>query len=173
MQFRLTTPFRRVLIAPDKFKGTLAAGEAARAMSAGLKRFCAEEGFRPEILVRPLADGGEGSHETLKELEPGLVERRMALTPAVGDARPIPYLARDNDRYLETALVIGLELPGSRDVPVEERRTNGVGEWIASMIEEAPNVERLDLHLFLGGSATSDGGFGVARALGFRFLVAL
>ncbi len=194
----------RILIAPDKFKGTLSAMQAARAIRDGALAAAAETrdpaktqppGIECELLplfeLRPLADGGEGSHDCLRELGAGdtagalrLREEHMQLSDPNGAPRSVPYLVATHadpetgaqHRYLETALAIGLTLPGARDASILDRTTRGVGEWLAQSVAgharanpDAQTAPRLELHLFLGGSATSDGGFGLARALGFRF----
>lgn len=171
----------RVLIAPDKFKGTLSADQAARAMADGVRD--ALDATSLELALRPLADGGEGSHDCLRALHAGdgrqrcgvlLEEARMNVSDSVGRPITATYLtatdASDGTarHYLETAAVIGLELPGARDVSILDRTTAGVGQWLANLLS-AQSAQRLEFHLFLGGSATSDGGFGLARALGFRF----
>ncbi|MEQ9364027.1 MAG: glycerate kinase [Leptospirales bacterium] len=166
----------RVLIAPDKFKGTLTAAQAARAMREGVQAALADAA----IECRPLADGGEGSHDCLRELagsgaSVGLRELSMPLTNPNGEVRIVPYLEsvqpdghQVRHRYLETALAIGLTLPGARQTSILDRTTRGVGEWLARGIADCEDPAA-GLHLFLGGSATSDGGFGLARALGFEF----
>lgn len=170
----------RVLIAPDKFKGTLSAADAARAMTAGVRDAAAIAQISPAIQCRPLADGGEGSHDCLHELKgggenPELRECIADLADANGCAAPVKFLEsvepgprNPKHYYLETALAIGLTLPGARDRSILDRTTRGVGDWIKTAITGSANLP-VGLHLFLGGSATSDGGFGLARALGFRF----
>ena len=185
----------RILIAPDKFKGTLRGEEAAAAIARGLRMAAA----RPEIATqlktkfgsdqleiecRPLADGGEGSHDCLRTLlatertlpgQPDL-ENTLPLPDACGRPVQVHWLAtrkntqpQQHDYYLETARVIGLIMPGARDVSILDRSTEGVGVWLAAMLAGTPSHSRINLHLFLGGSATSDGGCGLARSLGFRF----
>ncbi|MCR9144652.1 MAG: glycerate kinase [bacterium] len=187
----------RVLIAPDKFKGTLSAAAAARAMRAGVqdaladgaKNFARGSGETKDIEFsiecKPLADGGEGSHDCLRELSESagldllLRENSARLADPNGAPRAVSYLESDPTNrgerglhcYLETALAIGLTLPGARKQSILDRTTRGVGEWMAARIaDDAATDAPIALHLFLGGSGTSDGGFGLARALGFRFL---
>jgi len=154
----------RILIAPDKFKATLSAPEAAAAMQRGAQSFARNRRRSAECLLRPLADGGEGSHASLHALRPDLNEATIALPDAIGRKQSVVYLEDGVSRavYLETALVLGLELPGTRSLSVQERTSAGVGRWIRVMLESGAR----ELHLFLGGSGTSDGGFGLARELG-------
>lgn len=152
----------RILIAPDKFKGTLNAQEVAQNIAQGLLDVLPDA--RIEII--PMADGGEGTAE------------------AVCDARGCSWLeckAHDplgrqiNARYgwidqEKLAVMEMSEAAGMRRVSESERdpiraTTFGVGE----MIFDASKRGAKEIIIGLGGSATNDGGFGMARALGFRF----
>ncbi len=167
-----------VLIAPDKFKGTLSARAAAEAMAAGVRNFARASGRPARIMLRPLADGGEGSREILAQLRPDLRELGLAAF----DARDLPIQAPalvdppgtpGRRAWLESAEIIGLLLPGAAAAPILERSTRGVGAAIRACAapagpDGAGSVR--EIGVFLGGSATSDGGFGLALELGFRFL---
>lgn len=167
-----------VLIAPDKFKGTLSARAAGDAMAAGVENFARAQARPAKLTIRPLADGGEGSREILAELWPELQERRLATFDS--GERPItvralydPPEASERRVWLESAEIIGLLLPAARTTPILDRTTRGVGAAICTCLDPAeksgaPAVR--EIGIFLGGSATSDGGFGLARELGFRFL---
>ena len=166
-----------ILIAPDKFKGTLSAAEAARAMADGTARALKARGVLDAgVLLRPLADGGEGSHACLRELRPELEEHVFDTVDANGTKIQASYLSAGNGTgrhvYLETARVIGLEMPGARDRSILNRSTAGIGRWLRAVLDaHAQNHgdAALHVHLFLGGSCTSDAGFGIARELGLRF----
>ncbi len=156
---------RRFLIAPDKFKGSLSASEAAAAMAEGLRR------NRPdaEIDLCPIADGGEGFMETLAATLKG----RWISCPAV-DAlnRPIDsrYVLAET-AHGPTAVLEMAETAGIWRIAADERdplraTTKGVGQQIAHAIREH-GVKRLILGI--GGSATNDGGSGMAAELGVRF----
>ena len=154
-------------------------------MAAGVRQFLDRQKLTdeaPEILLRPLADGGEGSLDALLELSPAGRRLQMELPGPDGNPLTVPWVYEANEHtialYLETALVIGLELPGGRRLPPLRRNTAGVGVWINRAIAIARDeivrrtpgsATEIQIHLFLGGSATSDGGFGMARELGFRF----
>ncbi|MEW6555635.1 MAG: glycerate kinase [Actinomycetota bacterium] len=153
----------RVLIAPDKFKGSLGANEAARAMARGFARGWPEA----EVLTCPLADGGEGTMELLVAATGGktipcevtgpLGERRRALLGVLGDGRTA---------MVEMAAASGLAL-----VPPEKRdpryaTSAGTGDLIRNALDQG--LRRIIVGI--GGSATNDGGAGMAAALGARFL---
>ncbi len=153
----------KVLVAPDKFKGSLSAQEAARAMAEGL----AEGWPGLETLLRPLADGGEGTMEVLVKATGGktipfevtgpLGEPVKALLGVLGDGRTV---------VVEMAQASGLQLvpPGRRNPLLAT--TRGTGE----LISHALDMGYRDIIVAVGGSATNDGGTGMARALGARFL---
>jgi glycerate kinase len=157
---------RRFLIAPDKFKGSLTACQAAAAMAAGLRRIFPEA----ELDLCPIADGGEGFMETLAPT----LKARWIECPAV-DAlgRPITsryLLAETPDgltAILEMAETAGMWRLHPAELSPLDASTAGVGQQMAHAIREH-RVSRIILGL--GGSATNDGGCGMAAALGVDFL---
>lgn len=152
----------RVLIVPDKFKGTLTAPEAATAIARGWSDVRPQD--RLELV--PMSDGGEGFGEILGE-RLGAERRACATTDAAGrSCRAEWWVAPDaGTAIFETAQVNGLvRLPPGQYHPFQ-LDTFGIGAVLRD-IEQA-GVRRLILGL--GGSATNDGGFGLARALGWIF----
>jgi glycerate kinase len=151
----------RVLISPDKFKGSLNASAAAEALRAGW------QAARPsdECRCLPIADGGEGFIDAIESTgnwEPLKVHVRGPL----GKTVVTNALVCGSRAAIETSAACGLHL-----VPQEFRNptktsTFGVGELL--LCAAAQNISLL--YAGLGGSATIDGGYGMARALGFRFL---
>ena len=157
---------RRFLIAPDKFKGSLTAPEAAAAIAEGIRRIDPDA----ELDICPIADGGEGFMETLISTLAG----KWVPCPAV-DA-----LGREiESRYVlaqtpegPTAILEMAETAGLWRLAADERNpmqatTRGVGLQIVHAISEH-GARRIILGL--GGSATNDGGCGMAAALGINFL---
>jgi glycerate kinase len=154
----------RVVIAPDKFKGSLTAAEAAKIIEAGLRR------ARPDVdtVLLPVADGGDG---TLAAILAGGAERVEAqVSGPTGEPVNAAFaLTGDDGAMVEMAEASGLRrLPGGRVVP-RDATTYGTGELILAALDRG--VRRLLLGI--GGSATTDGGTGMAAALGVRFLDAL
>jgi glycerate kinase len=153
----------RWLVAPQEFKGTLTAAEAAAALAEGLRQ--GAPGV--ELDVAPLADGGPG---TVDALLAGVGGERVTRTVQGPLGAPVraTYGLLDSGRtaVIEMAAASGLSLlaPGERD----PRRTStfGTGELMRAALEGG--CERLILGL--GGSATNDGGTGALAALGFRVL---
>ncbi|WP_257460572.1 glycerate kinase [Archangium lipolyticum] len=153
----------RWLVAPQEYKGTLTAAEAAAALSEGLRQ--GAPGV--ELDVAPLADGGPG---TVDALLTGVGGERVTLTVQGPLGAPVraTYGLLDSGRtaVIEMAAASGLSLlaPGQRDP--RRASTSGTGELMRAALDGG--CERLILGL--GGSATNDGGTGALAALGFRFL---
>ncbi len=150
-----------VLLAPDSFKGTLSALEAAQAMAAGVRRVC------PDAAVRLLlmADGGEGTLEAVLAACPGELCDCVVSGPD-GTSRAVRYATAQVDgartAIIEVARVVGPGLPAVASCPVEARSTRGVGELLLHAL--AAGHRRFLVGL--GGSSTNDGGAGLLAALG-------
>lgn len=153
----------KIVIAPQGFKGSMSAAEAARAMEQGVKAF----DKAADTVVLPVADGGAGTVDALAAATGGrLVEERVhgplgePITAAWG-------LSGDSSTaFIEVAAASGLAL-----VPLEKRNplhttTFGTGELILAALERG--ISRMVIGL--GDSATVDGGTGIAAALGVKFL---
>ena len=152
----------KFVIAPTAFKGTLTPGEAAEAMAAGIRR--RHPGADLDIV--PISDGGDGFLECLSR--PLAAERRSVIVRGPVHA-PVaaPFgLTQGGTAVVEAALAVGLALlaPGSLDAI--GATSGGLGELLA----EARQAGAAEILLGLGGSASTDGGTGMARALGYRFL---
>jgi glycerate 2-kinase len=153
----------RVVIAPDKFKGSLSAADAAGAMACGVTRACPGA----TIVVVPMADGGEGTVDALVAATAGSVHEAVVTGPRGESLRASFGLSGDGrTAVIEMAAASGLVL-----VPKHERNplvatTRGTGELILAAI--ALGAKRLIVGI--GGSATNDGGAGLGQALGFRLL---
>lgn len=151
----------RVVLAPDKFAGTLTAAEAARAMAAGWRR------ARPADDVRevPMADGGEGTLAVVAAAVPGARRHLVEVADARGRATEAAWLQLPDGRALvEAAQACGLSrlAPGDRDPLLTT--SFGVGQ----LLRAAADAGATAIVVGLGGSATVDGGVGTAIALGAR-----
>jgi glycerate kinase len=152
----------RILIAPDKFKGSLSAREVADNIAAGLRDVLPDA----TIEVMPIADGGEGTADVICQACHGewvSCDAHDALGRAI-EAR-YAWLRERTMAAMEMS-----EAAGTRRIAPEQRdlfraNTSGVGE----MMKDAANRGAKEILIGLGGSATNDGGFGMARSLGFRF----
>src|ERR1051326_259221 len=152
----------KLLISPDKFKGTLTAHAAASAMAAGWKS------ARPydELELLPISDGGDGFGEMLSIL----LQAQLQTAKAVDAAhRPCEaswwWPPASQPAIIESARVIGLaQLPPGKYHPFE-LDTEGLG----MLLQAAAAKGAARCLVGIGGSATNDGGFGLARALGWQF----
>jgi glycerate kinase len=153
----------RILVAPDKFKGSLGARDVADSIATGLRDVLPDA----KIEVRPVADGGEGTADVISQACAGEWINCDA-HDAFGRAITARYLWL-RDRMI--AVMEMSEAAGGWRIAPDERdplraNTFGVGE----MMKDADSRGAKEILIGLGGSATNDGGFGMARALGFRFL---
>ncbi len=150
----------RVVLAPDKFKGSLTAAEVAEALAAGLVDILPQL----ETIMLPVADGGDGT--VAAALSAGFDKITVDAVGPTGEPVQASY-ALDGDRALvELAAVVGLSmLPGGRLDPLGSH-TYGLGLVIADAIRRGATT----VVLGLGGSASTDGGAGMVQALGARLL---
>jgi glycerate kinase len=152
----------KILIAPDKFKGTLTAQQAAEAMARGWRRARPED----ELELLPMSDGGDGFGEIISHLL-GATPRTFKTVDAAH--RPVEAVwwwhEATKTAIIESALVVGLAmLPHGKYHPFE-LDTRGLGE----LLQAAAGHGAKRCLVGIGGSATNDGGFGMARALGWQF----
>lgn len=149
-----------VLLAPDKFKGTLSGAEVAESLAAGIRV------RRPGADVRslPVADGGDGS---LAAFEAAGFERvTLGASDAAGRSAPTWYVRRGEVAVVELAQVAGLARPGVPPIPLAPltATSRGLGEVIAHALDGGC----ARVLVGIGGSASTDGGLGLVQALGAR-----
>ncbi|MGQ9837957.1 MAG: glycerate kinase [Cyanobacteriota bacterium] len=163
MESGLGTVPKRILVCPDSFKGSLTATEAAESIARGIHQVLPSA----EVELIPLADGGEGTLDALLAVLGGK-KQGLWVTGPLGDPVWAEYgiLTSGQLAVLELAQVAGLTL-----VPPEKRdptrtTTYGLGELLRAVCQQ-PIPE---IWVGLGGSATVDGGAGMAQALGYRLL---
>jgi glycerate kinase len=153
----------RVLVAPDKFKASLTARDAAEAIARGWYRAwpaC-------EMVTHPVADGGDGTLEVV-EVATGAQRRFAGARDARGRRHEVPWLwdVAARAAWMEISLVAGLAGLSADERHPLTATTAGVGDLIRAATQEG--AERI--FVALGGSATNDAGCGLAATLGFRFL---
>lgn len=152
----------KIVIAPDSFKGSLTARQAADAIERGVRRATPDV----DIISIPMADGGEGTVRALVDATGGrLISVRV--TGPLGEPVAATYgiLGDGTTAVIEMAEAAGLHLVGAMPDPLHAT-TRGVGELILDALGHG--AERIIVGL--GGSATNDGGAGMAQALGIRLL---
>jgi len=152
----------RILVAPDKFKGSLDARGIAENVAAGLRDALPDA----KIDIVPMADGGEGTAEVICDALGGSWLKCRVHDPLGREIDAhYAYINGQKLAVMEMSEAAGMRRlrPNERDVDLSS--TFGVGEMIVNAASRGPR----DIVVGLGGSATNDGGFGMARALGFRF----
>ncbi|PXX44658.1 glycerate kinase [Aquitalea magnusonii] len=150
----------RWLLAPDSYKGSLEAAAVAEAMQRGIERADPQA----ECLLRPMADGGEGTQDALYAAVGGQW-LQFPVCNATGDTIMAPcLLLPDGTAVLEVARIIGL--PEAGDSPVAQRSSRGVGQMLAALLQSGQRR----IAVALGGSSTNDGGAACLAALGLQLL---
>lgn len=159
----------RIVIAPDKFKGSLSAAEVCSHLEKGLQ---AAAGGNLEVARIPVADGGEGTLDAA--VGSGFTRRSAVVAGPSGEPVTAEFAVRGNEAVIEMAAASGLALlsaqalvggrPGS--TAARTATSLGTGQLIAAALDAGCNR----IILGVGGSANTDGGAGVLQGLGARFL---
>ncbi|MEH7885243.1 glycerate kinase [Bacillus sp. JJ1609] len=153
----------KIVIAPDSFKESLTALEAALAIEKGMKKVLPDADF----IKVPMADGGEGTVQSLVDATGGKIISKTVTGPLGESVEAFFGISGDEKTaVIEMAAASGLHL-----VPAEKRNplittTRGTGELIAAALDYG--IDRIIIGI--GGSATNDGGAGMAKALGIKLL---
>ena len=147
----------KVLVAPDKFAGTLTAVEAAEAIAEGWRRRAPHD----VLDLAPMSDGGPGFVDVLHAALGGTLLAVRVTGPAGGEV-PAAVLVAGDTAYVEAAQACGLHLTAPADRAPERASTFGVGELVDAAV--ATGARRVVIGL--GGSGTNDAGAGLLAALG-------
>ena len=152
-----------ILIAPDKFKGSLSAREVAENIAIGLREVLPEA----KVDIVAMADGGEGTADVICHALHGSWVNCRAHDPLGREIETRYAFVEDRKlAVMEMSAAAGMKLLRPDEWHVDRASTFGVGEMLLDATRHGAN----EIIVGLGGSATNDGGFGMARALGFRFL---
>lgn len=153
---------RTVLLAPDKFKGTLTAAQVADALRRGISLTAPQL----RILSCPIADGGDGTVDAA--LAAGSTEHTTSVTGPTGQVRSARWALQGDVAVLELAETVGLHaLPGGELAP-RTASTRGLGELLRAAVGAGART----ILVGLGGSASTDGGAGLLQGLGAHLLAA-
>ena len=153
----------RIVIAPDKFKGSLSAPDVARHLETGLQ---SAAGHNLEVLRIPVADGGEGTLDAA--VGSGFTRRSAVVSGPTGQPLTAEFAVRGREAVIEMAAASGLAvLPGGPDSATAKAATSlGTGELIRAALDAGCR----QIILGVGGSANTDGGAGILQGLGARLL---
>ena len=150
----------KIVIAPDSFKESLPAEEVAKAIKRGFEKAI------PSVVCSlcPVGDGGEGTVEAiLHSLD--LEEKWQEVTGPFGLKEEMRYFQKDQRALFEVADLVGLgKIPKEKRNPLRIQ-TRGIGELIRHLID----LGMKEIYIGVGGTASNDGGIGIAAALGYRF----
>jgi len=152
----------KFIIAPDKFKGSLSGFQFCDAVEKGLRIVFP----KAEIIQMPLADGGDGTIDVVKYYLKGEKIKVKVNDPFFRSIEAsYLYAKKSKIAFIEMAEASGLKLLSEEEKNCLESSTLGTGELILDAIKKGVS----EIILGIGGSATNDGGMGMAKALGFRF----
>ena len=153
----------KIILAPDSFKGNLTSLEVATAFEKGIKRVLP----RAKCIKIPMADGGEGTVQSLVDGVGGKFVRKRVVGPA-GNTVSARYglLSDGKTAVIEMAEASGLPLVSGKNKNPLKTTTYGTGELILDAAKRGSEK----IIIGIGGSATNDGGVGMAQAIGIRFL---
>lgn len=153
----------KVVVAIDSFKGSLSSIEAGQAVKAGVLAAHPDA----NVIIKPLADGGEGTTDAFIE---GLGGQRIDLIVTGPMGFPVScyygYLEKDKTAIIEMASASGITLVPAHQKNPLTASTRGVGEMILHALEKGCR----HFIIGIGGSATNDAGIGMLKALGYSFL---
>ena len=150
----------KIVIAPDSFKESLTAEEVAQAIKKGFEQSIADV----ECLLCPVGDGGEGTVDAIRHsLE--LEEKWQEVTGPFGLKESMRYFQKGQTVLFEVADLVGLgKIPQEKRNPLHIQ-TRGIGELIRHLIGQGIK----EIYIGVGGTASNDGGIGIAAGLGYRF----
>lgn len=152
---------KKVILAPDSFKGTMCAREVCAIVSEEVKKCCPDA----EVICVPMSDGGEGMSESYVSLIGGVLKNKEVTGPLGWFVDAEYGILPDGTAVMEMASCAGLPLVKGNLQPLHAT-TWGVGELMMHILGQGSSRFLIGL----GGSATNDGGIGMADALGYRFL---
>lgn len=150
----------KIVIAPDSFKESLSAEEVAESIKRGFQQSIADV----DCLLCPVGDGGEGTVDAIRH-SLDLEEKWIQVTGPFGQKEAMRYFQKGELALFEVADLVGLG-----KIPIEKRnplqiQTCGIGELIRHLIAQGIK----DIYIGVGGTASNDGGIGIAAALGYQF----
>lgn len=151
----------KILIIPDKFKGSLNSAEVCNAIERGIHRFLP----KAEITKIPLADGGDGSLKALQNVLNFEIIHLTVKNPLFQNVKTF-YGMKNDVAFIELALASGLQLLEKNEQNPMLTSSFGTGEIILDALKKGAKK----INLFVGGSASNDAAMGIASALGYVFL---
>jgi glycerate kinase len=152
----------KILIAMDSFKGSATSQQVGTWVKTGISNFVP----KAEVEVLPIADGGEGTVQSLVHARNGTIHKQLVTDPLGKKVEAEFGMLDEHTAVIEVAEAIGLSLTSQSEAVALQASTYGVGELILAAIDQGAKT----LYIGLGGSATTDGGAGMAQALGIQLI---
>ena len=150
----------KIVIAPDSFKESLTADQVAEAIKRGFQQSLADV----DCLLCPVGDGGEGTVDAIRH-SLDLEEQWIQVTDPFGSKEAMRYFQKEQLALFEVADLVGLgKIPLDKRNPLQIQ-TCGIGELICHLITQGIK----DIYVGVGGTASNDGGLGIAAGLGYQF----
>ena len=150
----------KIVIAPDSFKESLTADQVAEAIKRGFQQSLADV----DCLLCPVGDGGEGTVDAIRH-SLDLEEQWIQVTDPFGSKEAMRYFQKEQLALFEVADLVGLgKIPLDKRNPLQIQ-TCGIGELICHLIAQGIK----EIYIGVGGTASNDGGLGIAVALGYQF----
>ena len=150
----------KIVIAPDSFKESLTARQVAEAIRDGFQRALPHA----DCLILPVGDGGEGTVEAIMHSS-RYVKKTALINGPFGDEVEMPYIQKDSLALFEVADLVGLaKIPPEKRNPLKIQ-TKGIGQLILYLVDQGIK----DIYVGVGGTASNDGGLGIAMGLGYQF----
>ncbi|MCM8833001.1 MAG: glycerate kinase [Candidatus Omnitrophica bacterium] len=151
----------KIVICPNSFKGCLSSVKVAKIIRSEIKKLIPSA----ETINFPIADGGDGTLEVLKNVIGGKFIELIARDPLLREINT-KYIKKGENAYIEMAKISGLTILKEKEKNPLKTTTYGLGQLILDAIEKKCK----NIYLGVGGSATNDGGIGALTALGFKFI---
>jgi len=156
----------KIVVAPDSFKGSLSSVRAADAIEKGIQGAAQYYNKPVEVIKVPMADGGEGTVEAIMTVNKGEIINTRVLDPLGREIDSFFGILPDNTAVIEMAAASGINLLSEQERNPMKTTSYGTGQ----LIKKALDCGCKRIIVGIGGSATNDGGVGMAQALGVSFL---
>lgn len=153
----------KIILAPDKYKGSLTGWEFCEIVARGIKKVFPNA----ETVYRPLADGGDGTIDVVADYLKASKEKIVVTDPLFRKITAFYLLSEDRQTaFIEMSEASGYKLLQKSEMNCMDTTTLGTGEMVVDALEKGAR----NIVLGIGGSATNDGGMGMAQALGYVFV---
>ncbi|MGI6718212.1 MAG: glycerate kinase [Bacteroidales bacterium] len=157
---------KKIIIAPDSFKGSLTALEVVETIRNSLNKYCKP---LPYIVKLPMSDGGEGFLDCIRTVSMGYDNKTLLIKVDGADNEPLTselYKTIQDEYFIESAKVVGYNLEYSTQLDPLTSTTKGIGQLLKYVLQKDP----FTINIGVGGTITNDCGIGLASELGYVFL---